>query len=79
MSGMDVKIVWETRPCEVDGEVGDFHCWEHYFDGCTTKVNGIVEFHDGVRRVDITKIRFLDEKSEYLALEHFKKKQEGVE
>lgn len=46
MSGMDMKISYEPRLCEV---------------------NGIVEFKDGVRRVDPVDIHFCDEQHQILA------------
>lgn len=30
MAGLNCEIRWETRLCEVDGELGYFHCWEHW-------------------------------------------------
>ena len=29
MAGLNCEIKWETRLCEVNGELGYFHCWEH--------------------------------------------------
>lgn len=65
MAGMNMSISYETRLCEVDGKYGYFHTWEHYSKplpasllvggepaGVFGKVFGIVEFSDGVRRVD---------------------------
>lgn len=60
------------RKCEVEGEVGYFHTWEHFADtigasplvggapaGQFSRVYGIVEFENGsVKRVDPTKIIF---------------------
>lgn len=60
------------RKCEVEGEVGYFHTWEHCSytieagplvggapAGQFSRVYGIVEFEDGsVNRVDPTKIIF---------------------
>lgn len=70
MAGLSMEL----RLCEVDGELGYFHCWEQYAKtvepsvmaggapggqfGC---VYGIVEFEDGVRRVDPWRIKFCDE------------------
>lgn len=50
----------ERRNCEVEGEVGYFHTWEHFADTIeASRVYGIVEFGDGsVKRVDPTKIIF---------------------
>ncbi len=58
---------------------GYFHCWEHYADviapgltigshpgGQYGRVFGIVEFEDGVKRVDPPNIKFIDEPSVYL-------------
>ena len=37
MAGLNCEIKWETRLCEVNGELGYFHCWEHWpnvIDAC---------------------------------------------
>lgn len=62
MAGLNCEIRWETRLCEVDGELGYFHCWEHWSNvidasplrgghpgGQIGQVYGIVEFKDGDR------------------------------
>ena len=62
------------RLCRVDGKYGYFHIWELYSQpveanllvggapaGTFSRVYGIVEFDDGVRRVDPTDIEFCDE------------------
>lgn len=80
MAGLDMKIEWETRLCEVDGELGYFHTWEQYAKiidpsvrvgghpgGQISWVFGIVEFKDGVRRVDPYRIKFCDEQNAMLA------------
>lgn len=67
-------LSWELRLCEVNGEIGYFHCWEHYSnpsqasvlvggapEGVFSKIFGIVEFSSGVRRVDSCEIKFCDE------------------
>lgn len=72
--GMKMTIEWETRLCEVNGEVGYFQTWEQWSNvvdasplrgghpaGQISQVFGIVEFQDGVRRVDPVKIKFCDE------------------
>lgn len=72
-------IEWQTRDCEVDGRPGIFHTWEHYSRpveasvlpggtpaGFISGVYGIVEFTDGVKRVDPEHIKFCDEQSGYL-------------
>lgn len=64
----------KTRLCEVKGEYGYFHTWEHWANvvdasplrgghpgGQVGQVYGIVEFKDGVRRVDPPMIKFCDE------------------
>lgn len=74
MSGLNMEIRWETRLCEVNGELGYFHTWEHWSNvvdssplrgghpgGQVGQIYGIVEFKDGVRRVDPSKIKFCDE------------------
>ncbi len=65
---------WKTRNCTVNGELGYFHLWETYSKpidaspfvggapaGIFSKVFGIVEFSNGVRRVDPVDIKFCDE------------------
>ena len=77
MAGLNCEIKWETRLCEVNGELGYFHCWEHWSNVIDTsplrgghpggqigQVHGIIEFTDGVRRVDPSKIKFCDEENE---------------
>lgn len=67
---------FNTRLCVVKGETGYFHTWEHYSKplpasaliggepaGVFSKVFGIVEFKDGVRRVDPTAIIFFDDEN----------------
>lgn len=89
MAGLNCEIRWETRLCEVDGELGYFHCWEHWSNvidasplrgghpgGQIGQVYGIVEFTDGVRRVDPSKIKFRDEENALLT-EMAKHHQEG--
>lgn len=89
MAGLNCEIRWETRLCEVDGELGYFHCWEHWSNvidasplrgghpgGQIGQVYGIVEFTDGVRRVDPSKIKFCDEENALLT-EMAKHHQEG--
>lgn len=61
MAGLNCEIKWETRLCEVNGELGYFHCWEHWSNVIDTsplrgghpggqigQVHGIIEFTDGV-------------------------------
>lgn len=75
----DIKIRYETRGCTVDGRPGYFHCWEHWMNvvgesalrgghpaGQVGQVYGIVEFSDGVKRVDPVKIQFTDEENSLL-------------
>ena len=89
MAGLNCEIKWETRLCEVNGELGYFHCWEHWSNVIDTsplrgghpggqigQVHGIIEFTDGVRRVDPSKIKFCDEENALLA-EMAKHHQEG--
>lgn len=79
MAGLNCEIKWETRFCEVNGEFGYFHCWEHWANvvgasalrgghpgGQVGQVYGIVEFPGRVRRVDPTKIKFCDEQNTIL-------------
>lgn len=73
MAGLNCGTKWETRLCEVKGELGYFHCWEHWSNvvdasplrgghpgGQIGQVYGIVEFSDGVRRVEPSSIQFRD-------------------
>lgn len=72
-------IEWQTRDCEVDGRPGIFHTWEHYSRpveasvlpggapaGFVSGVVGIVEFWDGVKRVEPDHIEFCDEQTFWL-------------
>lgn len=81
MTKMNFEIKWELRLCEVDGELGYFHTWEHYSTvidaspmigghpgGVISYVRGIVEFKDGVRRVTAESIKFCDEINEGLTM-----------
>lgn len=90
MAAMNMEIRYERRVCKVDGENGLFHCWEHYSrpiepspmigghpGGVFSKVYGIVEFENGVRRVDIEHIQFCDEEHAYLcAMNKFEREKE---
>ena len=75
----DIAIRPELRSCTVNGELGYFHCWEHFSQpigaspfvggapaGVVSKVYGIVEFADGVRHVEPSTIKFCDETNAYL-------------
>lgn len=63
----DIQIKHETRICQVEHEVGLFHCWEQYMTGGQiAQVYGIVEFTNDVRRVDPSKIMFIDETNNWL-------------
>ena len=75
-----MQIEWKTRPCTVNDKLGYFHAWEHYSKpleaspliggapaGVFSKIFGIVEFSDGVRRVDPTDICFCDEENQMLS------------
>lgn len=66
----------ENRFCIVGNECGYFHTWEYWSEpmpaspmiggtpaGVFSRVYGIVEFADGVRRVEITDIRFCDDEN----------------
>ena len=71
-SRLTMEIKEERRLCTVKGETGYFHTWENYSKplaaGVFSKIFGIVEFEDGVRRVDPTKIKFCDEENEMLGM-----------
>ena len=75
----NIKVEWGTRLCTVGDEIGYFHTWEHYSKpveasmlmggapaGVYSKLYGIVEFPNGVRRVDPTDIHFRDETNAFL-------------
>lgn len=68
--GLTMNVEWTTRLCTVGDRTGYFHCWEHYStpieSGVHSKVFGIVEFSDGVKRFDPTDIHFCDEENEML-------------
>lgn len=68
------------RLCEVNNRIGYFHCWEQFSNpippsplvggapgGVFSKIFGIVEFPDGVRRIEPTDIKFCDEENAVLA------------
>lgn len=79
MAGIECTIRQETRLCKVGDELGYFHVWEFFSKpleaspmiggapaGVFSKMFGIVEFTDGVRRVDPTDICFCDEDNRML-------------
>lgn len=79
----------ELRLCMVDGKAGYFHTWEHYSKpieaspliggapaGVFSIVFGIVEFSDGVKRIDPSYIKFCDDENQFL---HTLNKQAGRE
>lgn len=75
MAGLKMNVEFPTRLCEVKGELGYFHLWEYWSNVIPSKhrhfarggppgqVYGIVEFKDGVRRVDPVSIKFCDEEN----------------
>lgn len=80
MLNMDIEVKRETRLCKVGDEYGYFHTWEQYSvpipkspliggapAGVIAQVFGIVEFADGVRRVQPYELIFCDEQSCCLA------------
>lgn len=86
MAGLNMKIEWETRLCKVDGKLGCFHTWEQFAEpippsamvggppgGQMSRVYGIVEFRDRVRRVAPFDIKFIDDQNAILSemSEHF--------
>lgn len=90
MSGLNATIEWRSRLCTVNGEFGYFHIWEFYSKplpansladgqpaGMLSKVFGIVEFKDGVRRVDPTAIIFCDEENHALGMLNEEHSNEG--
>lgn len=76
------------RLCKVNDKYGYFHTWEHFSQpieasimigghpgGVVSYITGIVEFSDGsVRRVDPTRIIFVDDENE--TLKYFENKEE---
>lgn len=79
MAGINATIELRTRLCRVGDELGYFHVWEFFSKpleaspmiggapaGVFSKMFGIVEFTDGVRRVDPSDICFCDEDNRML-------------
>lgn len=77
----EMVVKQERRLCTVKGQTGYFHAWENYSKplaaspmivgepaGVFSKIFGIVEFEDGVRRVNPTEIEFCDEENEMLSV-----------
>lgn len=90
-SGLEMEIKQERRLCTVNGETGYFHTWEQYSKpleaspffggapaGVFSKIFGIVEFEDGIRRVDPTGIKFCDEENEMLSVFNKRGKSEKI-
>lgn len=80
MAGLNCKIGWKTRLRQVGDELGQFHIWEQWSNvvdasplrgghpgGQIGQVYGIVEFKDGVRRIDPAKIKFCDDENAILS------------
>lgn len=65
----EMVVKQERRLCTVRGSYGYFHIWENYTN-CSEQsgVYGIVEFEDGVRRVNPILIKFCDEEHEMLSV-----------
>lgn len=73
-----ITIQPERRLCEVDGKLGYFHCWAQYATtvpqigplpgGQESHLYGIVEFSNGVQRLDPTCIKFVDDQNRELEL-----------
>lgn len=81
MASLDstITITYENRLCKVEGKLGYFHTWEHYSRpveasplvggapaGVISQLFGIVEFTDGVKRVEPYMIHFCDEQNAIL-------------
>lgn len=77
----DITVKHELRLCKVRDELGYFHCWEQWANvvdaspmvgghpgGQVSYVMGIIEFDNGVRRVDPTLIKFCDEINDGLTM-----------
>lgn len=80
MAKLEIPIKQPTRGCTVEGRPGYFHLWEQYSNpvpasllqggapaGVVSQVFGIVEFSDGVERVQPYKIKFTDEENAALS------------
>ncbi len=80
MASFEIPVTQPTRGCTVNGRPGYFHLWEQYSQpvaaslliggepaGVIARVFGIVEFSDGVERVEPYKIKFVDEENTNLA------------
>ena len=80
MAKLEIPIKQATRSCMVEGRTGNFHLWEKFSTvvtpspmvgghpgGIISNVYGIVEFSDGVKRVDPIHIQFTDEDNSYLS------------
>ena len=68
---MNMGINWGTRLCKVDDKLGYFHFWEQWSNvigesPLIGQVWGIVEFPDGVKRINPTSIEFIDEEHQML-------------
>ncbi len=76
---LQIDVEWATRRCKVGDQIGYFHCWEYFSQplgaspfigdapaGVFSRIFGIVEFHDGVRRVEVPDIHFCDDENEVL-------------
>ena len=79
MAGLKMNVEFPTRLCEVEGKLGYFNLWEQWSNvvdasplrggrpgGQIGQVYGIVEFKDGVRRVNPSFIKFCDEQNAIL-------------
>lgn len=79
MNELNMQMEWKTRLCKVGKKLGHFHTWEYFSkpleaspmiggapSGVFSKVFGIVEFSDGVSRVDPSDIVFCDEENSSL-------------
>lgn len=69
----------DLRLCKVNDEIGYFHCWEQFSKpvpadtvrggapaGILSLMLGIVEFKDGIGRINPEEIHFCDEKNAML-------------
>lgn len=67
----NIYVSLEKRLIKVKDKIGYFHCWEHLSQTSNkgvpySKVYGIVEFIDGVKRVEIEDMDFIDEANDIL-------------
>lgn len=84
MAGIEVIHKHRNRLCMVGDEYGCFHVWELSItsaptpDGVVSRTYGIVEFPDGIKRVEATDIHFCDNDNEALRRLNKRKRKKDV-